>query len=62
MGSMRCCFTLIKNELFNAIFSFQFLQTIYVLLIGMLCNQHSAVQDHGEPDILDNWINTGCCG
>lgn len=35
---------------------------IYVLLIGMLCNQHSAIQDHGEPDILDNWDNTGYCG
>lgn len=62
MWNMRCCFTLIKTELFGAIFSFQFLQMIYVLLIGMLCNQHSTIQDHGEPDVLDNWDSIGSCG
>lgn len=33
---------------------------MFCWLIGMLCNQLPAIQDHGEQDILDNKDNVNC--
>lgn len=52
---MRCFIVLIKSKLLSLVFNF--FNGIYVLLIGLLCDQLSAIQDYEEQDILDKQDN-----